>query len=102
MANKSNIKQLHQLFKDADIIRCVIHGEDVCGYTEMGSERDWDLETKGYYEIKTACPVGDGTDTTRFPVDHFDTAFEEETSVWLLKNSKGLFANVTFFKLTAI
>jgi hypothetical protein len=101
MSAKPKVKRLHQLFKDADIIRCVIHGENVCGYTDMGAERDWRLDSDGYYEIIIEKASGEGTDTICFPVEYFNEAFKEE-SVWILTDSKGLSANVEFYKLTAI
>lgn len=104
MANKNEIKQLHKCFETAEIIRCVIDGANVCGYTSIGAERDWDLKSKGYYEIvvESASGSGDDWDTIQFPVHLFNEATEEEGLVWLLTDSKNQIASVQFFKLTSL
>tara|TARA_B100000809_G_C14775798_1_gene401118 strand:- start:202 stop:516 length:315 start_codon:yes stop_codon:yes gene_type:complete len=104
MANKNEIKQLHKLFETAELIRCVIDGANVCGYTSIGAERDWDLKSKGYYEIvvESASGSGDDWDTIQFPVQLFNEATKEEGSVWLLTDSKNQIASVQFFKLTSL
>lgn len=100
MASKKEIKQLHKLFDTAELIRCVIDGANICGYTSIGAERDWDLEKKGYYEIVVESASESGEwDTIHFPADLFNEA-TKEGSVWLLTDSKNQVASVGFFKLT--
>jgi hypothetical protein len=99
MASKNDIKQLHKLFETAELIRCVIDGANVCGYTSIGAERDWDLESKGYYEIVVeGASEGVEWDTIQFPVNLFNEATKEGPA-WLLTDSKNQIASVGFFKL---
>jgi hypothetical protein len=102
MATKNEIKQLHKLFETAELIRCVIDGANVCGYTSIGAERDWDLESKGYYEIVVESASGGlELDTIHFPVSLFNEATKENFA-WLLTDSKNQIASVEFFKLTPL
>ena len=102
MASKNEIKQIHKLFETAELIRCVIDGANVCGYTSIGAEREWELEKKGYYEIVVeSASEGVEWDTINFPVNLFNEA-TKEGSVWLLTDSKNQIASVEFFKLAPL